>query len=113
MKRILTSLAAALILFTGCSAKNTDSRIIENSDGSVNITRIDEDGKAILFNKKYGDSKNVTQINLAKTSRSNPVTVDLSAYEGKDLEVLLSCEMLVEDKSTEKTQIIWMINELD
>ena len=113
MKRILTCLAAALILFTGCSAKNTDSRIIENSDGSVNITRIDEDGKAILFNKKYGDSKNVTQINLAKTSRSNPVTVDLSAYEGKDLEVLLSCEMLVEDKSTEKTQILWMINELD
>ncbi len=113
MKRMITTLAAALIIFTGCTAKNTDSRIIENSDGSVNITRIDEDGKAILFNKKYGDSKNVTQINLAKTSRSNPLSVDLSAYEGKDLEILLSCDMLVEDKTNEKTQIIWMINELE
>ena len=113
MKRMITTLAAALIIFTGCTAKNTDSRIIENSDGSVNITRIDEDGKAILFNKKYGDSKNVTQIDLAKTSRSNPVSVDLSAYEGKDLEILLSCDMLVEDKTNEKTQIIWMINELE
>lgn len=113
MKRMITTLAAALIIFTGCTAKNTDPRIIENSDGSVNITRIDEDGKAILFNKKYGDSKNVTQINLAKTSRSNPVSVDLSAYEGKDLEILLSCDMLVEDKTNEKTQIIWMINELE
>ena len=113
MKRMITSLAAALIILTGCSAKNTASRIVENSDGSVNITRIEEDGKAILFNKKYGDSKNVTQINLAKTSRSNPIQVDLSAYEGKDLEIQLSCEMLVEDKSKEKTQIVWMINELE
>lgn len=113
MKRMITSLAAALIILTGCSAKNTASRIVENSDGSVNITRIEEDGKAILFNKKYSDSKNVTQINLAKTSRSNPIQVDLSAYEGKDLEIQLSCEMLVEDKSKEKTQIVWMINELE
>lgn len=113
MKRMITSLIAAFIILTGCSAKNTDSRIVENSDGSVNITRIEEDGKAILFNKKYGDSKNVTQINLAKTSRSNPIQVDLSAYEGKDLEIQFSCEMLVEDKSKEKTQIVWMINEFE
>ena len=113
MKRMITILAAALIILTSCSAKASDSRIIENSDGSVNITRIDEDGKAIKFNQKYAGSKNVTQISLAKASRSNPITVDLSAYEGKDLEIQLSCEMFVEDKSSEKTQIVWMINELE
>ncbi len=113
MKRMITILVAALIILTSCSAKTSDSRIIENSDGSVNITRIDEDGKAIKFNQKYAGSKNVTQISLAKASRSNPITVDLSAYEGKDLEIQLSCEMFVEDKSSEKTQIVWMINELE
>lgn len=113
MKRMITILAAALIILTSCSAKASDSRITENSDGSVNITRIDEDGKAIKFNQKYAGSKNVTQISLAKASRSNPITVDLSAYEGKDLEIQLSCEMFVEDKSSEKTQIVWMINELE
>lgn len=113
MKRMILILTVALIIFTGCSAKAPASRIIENSDGSVNITRIDEDGKAILFNKKYGDKKNITQVTLSKASRSNPVTVDLSAYEGKDIEIQFSCEMLVEDKSKEKTQIIWMINELE
>ena len=84
-----------------------------NPDGSVSITRIDEDGKAILFNKKYNGATNVTQVNLAKTSRANPVIVDLSAYEGKDIDIQFSCEMLIEDKTAEKTQIVWMINELN
>ena len=113
MKRMIIILAAAFLILTGCSAKAPAPRIIENSDGSVNITRIDEDGKAILFNKKYGDKKDVTQVTLAKASRSNPISVDLSDYEGKDIEIQLSCEMLVKDKSKEKTQIIWMINELE
>ena len=113
MKRMITILTAALLLIPCCCAKSSDSRIIENSDGSVNITRIDEDGKAVKFNQKFSGSKNVTQITPAKASRSNPVTVDLSAFEGKDIELQFSCEMYIEDKSCEKTQIVWMINELE
>ncbi len=113
MKGTLITLVAGLLLFTGCTAKNTDPQVIENSDGSVTITRIDEDEKAILFNKNYKGSKNVTQVNLSKVSRPNPISVDLSAYENKDLELILSCEMLVEDKSSEKTQLIWMVNEIE
>ncbi len=113
MKRTLIALTAALLVFTGCSSKKQSAQTIENTDGSVSITRIDEDGKAVLFNKKFENSKNVTQVNLNKTSRSNPVSIDLSAYEGKDLEIQLSCEMYIEDKSSQKTQVIWMINELE
>ena len=109
----LISLTAALLLITGCKSKDTNPQIIENSDGSVSITRIDEDGKAILFNKKHDNSSNVTQVNLAHTTRANPIMVDLSDYEGKDIEITLSCEMFIEDSSSEKTQVIWMINELD
>ena len=113
MKRTLIALTAALVVLTGCSSKKQSAQTIENTDGSVSITRIDEDGKAVLFNKKFENSKNVTQVNLNKTSRSNPVSIDLSAYEGKDLEIQLSCEMYIEDKSSQKTQVIWMINELE
>ena len=113
MKRTLIFFTTAFLLFSGCSAKQKDAQVIENADGSVSITRIDEDGKAILFNKKYNGASNVTQVNLAQTSRANPVIVDLSAYEGKDVDIQFSCEMLVEDKTTEKTQIVWMINELN
>ena len=113
MKRTLIFIATAFLFLAGCSAKQKDAQVIENSDGSVSITRIDEDGKAILFNKKYNGATNVTQVNLAQTSRANPVIVDLSAYEGKDIDIQFSCEMLVEDKTREKTQIVWMINELN
>ena len=113
MKRTLIFFTTAFLLFSGCSAKQKDAQVIENADGSVSITRIDEDGKAILFNKKYNGATNVTQVNLAQTSRANPVIVDLAAYEGKDVDIQFSCEMLVEDKTREKTQIVWMINELN
>ena len=113
MKRTLIFITAAFLLFSGCSTKQKVAQTVENPDGSVSITRIDEDGKAVLFNKKYNGSKNVTQVNLAQTSRANPVIVDLSAYEGKDIDIQFSCEMFVEDKTTEKTQIVWMINELN
>ena len=113
MKRTLITLAAALVIFTGCTAKNSEPQAVENSDGSITINRIDEDGKAILFNQKYNGEKEVTQVKVSQTSRANPVIVDLSDYEGKDLEITLSCEMLVEDKTSEKTQVVWMINEID
>ncbi len=113
MKRYLGVFTAALILLSSCTAKDANPQFVENSDGSVSITRIDADGKAIKFNQKYDGAKNVTEINLAQTSRSNPVVIDLSAYEGKDLDIQLSCEMLVKDKSGKENQIIWMINELE
>lgn len=113
MKRYLGVFTAALILLSSCTAKDANPQFVENSDGSVSITRIDADGKAIKFNQKYDGAKNVTEINLALTSRSNPVVIDLSAYEGKDLDIQLSCEMLVKDKSGKENQIIWMINELE
>ncbi len=113
MKRYLGVFTAALILLSSCTAKDANPQFVENSDGSVSITRIDADGKAIKFNQKYDGAKNVTEINLAQTSRSNPVVIDLSAYEGKDLDIQLSCEMLVKDKSGKENQVIWMINELE
>ena len=113
MKKLMIILAAALVIFTGCSEKQLDAQVIENKDGSVSITRIDEDGKAILFNKKFAGAENVTQVKLSETSRANPVSIDLSAYEGKDVDIQFSCEMYIENKNSSNTNVIWMINELN
>ena len=111
MKRTLIAISAALLLLTGCSKKTLEARTIENQDGSVSITRIDEDGKAVLFNTKYENSDKVTKVNAALSSKANPVTVDLSDYDGRDVEIYLSCDMLIQNKSGEKTPVIWIINE--
>ena len=111
MKRTLIAISAAILLLTGCSKKTLEARIIENQDGSVSITRIDEDGKAVLFNTKYENSDKVTKVNTALSSKANPVTVDLSDYDGRDVEISLSCDMLIQNKSGEKTPVIWIINE--
>ena len=112
MKRILILIITAIILLTACTAKSSP-QLVENADGSVTITRIDEDGKAVKFNKKFDGYKNVTEINLAQSSRNNPVTIDLSAFEGKDLELQLSCDMLVKDQTGNENKIIWIINEME
>ena len=45
MKRTLIFFTAVFLILSDCSAKQTDAQTIENPDGSVSITRIDEDGK--------------------------------------------------------------------
>ena len=74
MKRLITILTTALIIFSGCSGKAQTPRIIENSDGSVNITRIEEDGKAELVchfcNKKYEFSKEELEDILEKNKNN-------------------------------------------
>ena len=38
----------------GCTKAEKTPKVVKNDDGSLTVTRVDEDGKAILFNKKYG-----------------------------------------------------------
>ena len=111
MKRLTITLFTALILFSGCSKKATVPRLIENENGSVDITRIDEDGKAVKFNINREGSKNITMIDFSATSKNNPINIDLSYFADKDVEITFSCEMKIIDKTGEKNQIVWMINE--
>ena len=111
MKRLTIILFTALILFTGCSKSDSAPRLIENENGSIDITRIDEDGKAVKFNVKEDGYKNVTKIDLAAASKANPVNIDLSYFADKDVELTLFCEMKIVDKTGGKNQVIWMIND--
>jgi len=110
---LLITVLVSLFILSGCGTKEEKPQFIENDNGSISVTRIDEDGKAVAFNKSFDGAKNVTKVTLAKISRPNPVVIDLSAFEGKDIEIQLSCEMQIVDKTGNKNQIIWMINEVE
>ena len=57
-KLILLSSVILALLLAGCSGEKKEPRIIENKDGSISITRVDEDGKAIAYGKKVDGSMN-------------------------------------------------------
>ena len=59
------------------SCKDTPAKIT-NEDGTVSILKVDPDEKAISYNKKYDGFNNVTIVNLSKSTKRNPVTIDLS-----------------------------------
>jgi len=113
MKKLLFVISAALLLIsTGCSKKETPT-VVDNDDGSISITRIEEDGKAIQFNKKVDDYKDVTVIDCSKISKNNPATISLADYEEKDIYINFTCDMKIDDKTGATNEIIWLINEVD
>lgn len=113
MKKISILVAAISVFFTiGCNSKQTP-QVIDNDDGSITITRIDADGKAIKFNQKYEGTKDVTIIDGAKLTQNQIAVISLKDYEDKDLYIEFSCDMKVDDKTGSENKIIWMINEID
>ena len=115
LKKTIYCIFAGAILFglSGCSKQEKTPKIVKNDDGSLTITRVDEDGKAILFNKKYGDFDNVTVADLKLSTKNNPVSVSLADYANIALYLEFDCEMLVENPNASTTEITWMINEIN
>lgn len=105
--------SAMLLFFAGCNSSSDQPKIIKNDDGTISITRVEEDGKAIQFNKKYKGSEGVTIIDIKKCTKNNPVYVDLSEYTNISMFLEFNCDMLVENATGEKTQITWMVNEIN
>lgn len=102
-----------LSLIVGCKNSGKNSKIIKNDDGSLSVTRIDEDGKAVQYNKKYEDFSGVTIVNLKDSTKNNPISVSLEDYANKAIFIELECDMLVENSTGAETEITWMINEIN
>lgn len=112
MKKILLSLVISFIVFSGCSKKAIAPKILENSDGSLTITRIDEDEKAIKFNKKFDGFDDVTVIDLKASTKKNPVSISLADYSNKQIALEISCDIRIDDPANSNSELIWIVNEV-
>lgn len=108
-KKLFLSVLVVFALF-GC--KKESPKVVKNEDGSISIRKVDEDGKAIAFDKKAAGFEGVTVVDLKKTTKNNPVAFSLDDYANFALYLEFECEMMVENPNAEKTQITWMINEI-
>ena len=107
----LSVLAAILLLTTSLFAAPQKTNYTENTDGTLSITTIDKDA-SVKAKQKVDGFTNVTKILCSKVKKTNPVTIDLSAFAGKEVMVSLSCSIKVETADNSETDIIWMINDL-
>lgn len=113
MKKILfLTLSALCLTFTSCAKSNETPRVIDNKDNSLTITRIDEDEKAIRFNKKFDGFNDVTIIDTAASTKKNSVAVNLSDYSDKQVLLELKCDIRIDDPKNSNSELIWIINEI-
>lgn len=113
MKKLILILASLFMVFNASCTQKELPKTIDNSDGSISITRIDEDGKAVQFNKKTDNYKDVTIVDCSKVSKNNLVSVSLADYSNKDVYIEFNCDMKVVDKTGATNEIIWLVNEVD
>ena len=128
MKRNKLSILLMLVTFictafigcasTGKSAGTSANKAAKNGyltteGGKAVFKNVDYDGNAAVFGKGIDGYDNVTVINCAKSQARNLVTVDLSAYEDMEVDVVFSCDMKVVNAAGEDVDVIWMINEVE
>ena len=113
----LSIIIAALFITVALSAAPNNSKgkknagYKENQDGTLSITSVDKDA-SVKSNQKVDGYSNVISITGSKVKKVNPVTVDLSAFAGKEVMVNLSCDIKVNTSDNSEVDIIWMINDL-
>ena len=110
MKRVSLFLAS-LLLTASLFAAPKKVNYTENADGTLSITTIDKDA-SVKKNQKVDGYSNVITITGSKVKKVNPVTVDLSAFAGKEVMVNLSCDIKVNTSDNSEVDIIWMINDM-
>lgn len=111
MKKILVCLVS-LFLITDLFAAPKNAGYQTNSDGSISIVNIDKD-VSVKTKQKIDGFSNITVVNGSKVKKVNPITVDLSAFGGKELFLNFSCEIKVVEAENSDIDLVWMINDLD
>ncbi|MCR5187424.1 MAG: endo-1,4-beta-xylanase [Treponema sp.] len=110
-KSILLLLCVLSLLFFSCK-KESPATII-NRDGSVSILKVDEDGKAVLYDKKFQEFTGVTKVKLSKTEKRNPITIDLSEYSNKDALIDFNMDIFIDDPSGKTNTVVWVLNDVE
>lgn len=109
-------LAAAVIMFSSLMPLNAaapKSNVVKLDDGSLSITRIDEDKKAVKFDQKKDGFSGVTVVDGKKVTKRNPVTVSLAEFGNQEIIISVSGDLLLTDKDNDTYDVLWMINDPD
>jgi len=114
MKRLISVclLAFTAAVLIAAPAKKINPNVVENSDGSLNITNVDKDS-SVKFNQKFDGFTNVTLIDGNKISKNNPITFDLSDFAGKEIMLQFSCDLKIAEENDEKLDLSWMVNDFE
>ena len=108
---IIATLFITAALFAAPNNGKKNANYKENQDGTLSITNVDKDA-SVKKNQKVDGYSNVITITGSKVKKVNPVTVDLSAFAGKEVMVNLSCDIKVNTSDNSEVDIIWMINDM-
>ena len=108
---IIATLFITAALFAAPNNGKKNANYTENQDGTLSITNVDKDA-SVKKNQKVDGYSNVITITGSKVKKVNPVTVDLSAFAGKEVMVNLSCDIKVNTSDNSEVDIIWMINDM-
>ena len=112
MKKTLLLLAGTLYFFvSGCAAKSPATCI--NRDGSVSILKIDNEAKAVTFDKKFQGFTGVTEVKFSKSQKRNPITIDLSEYGNKDILIDFNMDIMIADKGGNTNNVVFVLNDVD
>lgn len=113
MKKLISICLFSLATFAVFgAAKKINPNVVENSDGTVNITGIDKDS-SVKVNQKYEGEKNITIVDSKKVTKNNPVAFDLSDFGNKEIYIEFSCKMKIEEPAQENLDLSWMINDFE
>ena len=110
MKKLIAVLLTSFMIAGFAFAADPVTR--ENEDGSVSIIAVDKDA-SVKTKQKVDSFKDVTVVTGKKVTKLNPVTIDLSAFGGKEVYINFSCEIKINDTANGINDIVWMINDLD
>lgn len=112
MKKLTIMAIVSIVFGTMIFAAPKNANIRENSDGSVSIINVDKDA-SVKYKQKIDGFSDVTVITGSKIKKTNPITIDLSAFSGKEVFINLSCDIKVVNSKGEIVDIVWMINDID
>ena len=80
---------------------------------TVKITKIDNTSKGIEFGKKKDNAKDVIIITGKKTTTLNPISIDLSKYEKKEVKIDFYCDILIEGSKNSVNEVTWVVNDFN
>lgn len=112
MKRISRFSLILLALSIFSSFVFAQNNVRENTDGSITITNVDYEEKAVEYKKKVYGFNNVTVVNGKNVKKIFPVSVSLKDYSNKMIVLKFSCDIKIHDEKKRENEITWMINEM-